>query len=137
MQKATNVYNKNDLNKNEEEVYIGDKIPYKEILNYLNQVTGKQYRASTKKNQELIRARWNEGFREGDFFRVIDNKAQTWQGTEMDKFLRPATLFGTKFEGYLNEIPQFDNIKKGGIMNDFQRAHAELQAELREMEDDI
>ena len=26
----------------------------------------------------------------------------SWQGTEWEKFLRPETLFGTKFEGYLN-----------------------------------
>ena len=38
-----------------------------------------------------------------DFQRVIDNKCADWKGTEWEKYLRPATLFGTKFESYLNQ----------------------------------
>ena len=37
-----------------------------------------------------------------DFKTVIDKKSREWIGTEFEKFLRPETLFGTKFEGYLN-----------------------------------
>jgi hypothetical protein len=40
-----------------------------------------------------------------DFKRVIDIKAAEWLGTENDQYLRPQTLFGTKFEGYLNQKP--------------------------------
>lgn len=40
-----------------------------------------------------------------DFKRVIDWKSSEWAGTEMEKYLRPETLFGTKFEGYLNAAP--------------------------------
>ncbi|NCB45345.1 MAG: hypothetical protein EOM59_22360, partial [Clostridia bacterium] len=35
---------------------------------------------------------------------VIDKKCAQWKGTDMDKYLRPSTLFNaSKFEGYLNE----------------------------------
>lgn len=80
------------------------KIPYDEIIQYLNTKADREFRSTTKKNQSLIRARFNEGFTLEDFKTVIDNKITTWKGKpEWDKYLRPETLFGTKFEGYLNE----------------------------------
>lgn len=77
--------------------------PYKDVIDYLNQQTGKNYKSITKKNQTVIRARTDEGFSLDDFKRVIDNKVAEWKGTNMEKYLRPETLFGTKFEGYLNQ----------------------------------
>lgn len=77
--------------------------PYKDVIDYLNQQTGKNYKSTTKKNQTVIRARTDEGFSLDDFKRVIDNKVVEWKGTNMEKYLRPETLFGTKFEGYLNQ----------------------------------
>lgn len=76
---------------------------YQPIINYLNEKTGKRYKHTTNKTQTVIKARWNEGFTEDDFKKVIDNKVAEWKGTDMEKFLRPETLFGTKFEGYLNQ----------------------------------
>lgn len=83
-------------------------IPYSKIIAYLNEQTGKSYKA-VGKNNDLIKARWNEGYSLEEFKRVIDNKVATWKGvtfqdgTSGDNYLRPATLFGTKFDGYLNE----------------------------------
>lgn len=77
--------------------------PYRDVIDYLNQSTGKNYKSTTKKNQTVIRARSDEGFSLDDFKRVIDNKVAEWKGTKMEKYLRPETLFGTKFEGYLNQ----------------------------------
>lgn len=77
--------------------------PYKDVIDYLNKQTGKNYKSTTKKNQTVIRARTDEGFSLDDFKRVIDNKVAEWKGTNMEKYLRPETLFGTKFEGYLNQ----------------------------------
>lgn len=79
---------------------------YQPIINYLNEKTGKHYKHTTNKTQTVIKARWNEGFTEDDFKKVIDNKVAEWKGTDMEKFLRPETLFGTKFEGYLNQKTQ-------------------------------
>ena len=45
-----------------------------------------------------------------DFIAVIDKKTAEWMGTKWEKFLRPETLFGPKFESYLNQ----NATKKGG-----------------------
>ncbi|EGQ1770386.1 phage protein [Staphylococcus pseudintermedius] len=96
--------NNNNTN-NDSNILSGDPTayPYREVINYLNKQTGKQYKSTTKKNQTVIRARTDEGFSLDDFKRVIDNKVSEWKGTDMEKYLRPETLFGTKFEGYLNQ----------------------------------
>ena len=86
----------------EEEIEIDINI-YSSIINYLNSSAKTKFRQSNKKTKTLIKARINEGFTEEDFFRVIDNKVREWANTEMEKYLRPETLFGTKFEGYLNQ----------------------------------
>jgi uncharacterized phage protein (TIGR02220 family) len=80
-----------------------DTIPFREIISALNEAVGTSYKSSTKKNQELIQARWNEGFRLPDFSTVIRKKVAQWKGTENEQYLRPLTLFGTKFESYLNQ----------------------------------
>jgi len=80
-------------------------IPYQKIVDYLNQKTGSEYKHTTKKTRRLIRARWNEGFKFKDFITVIDKKCDEWlNDKEMVKYLRPVTLFGTKFESYLNQL---------------------------------
>ena len=79
-------------------------IPYDEIIGYLNEKTGKGFKLSSIKTRELIHARYREGFTLEDFNRVIDLKAADWQSDPAwNKFLRPETLFGTKFEAYLNQ----------------------------------
>ena len=74
-----------------------------EIVSHLNKITGSNYRTSTIKTQTLIKARMNEGFSVEDFKTVINNKHQEWNTSEMSVYLRPETLFGTKFESYLNQ----------------------------------
>ena len=74
----------------------------KYIVDYLNQKTNSSYRPNTPKTISLIKARLSEGFTVDDFKKVIDTMTAEWRGTDMEKFLRPETLFGTKFEGYLN-----------------------------------
>ena len=82
------------------------KADYDEIINYLNQKTGKNFRTGTPKTKRLIDNRTNEGFTTDDFKQVIDNKSREWiHDAKMKTYLRPETLFGTKFEGYLNETP--------------------------------
>ena len=73
------------------------------IINYLNEITGSRYKHNTDKTKKVIHARLAEGFSIDDFKKVIDKKSQDWKGTEWEKYLRPETLFGTKFEGYLNQ----------------------------------
>lgn len=79
-------------------------VPYQQIVDYLNEKTGKQYKHTTKKTQSLIKARTKEGFSLDDFKQVIDNMSSQWMNdSKMNQYLRPETLFGTKFEGYLNQ----------------------------------
>ena len=83
-----------------------DEIPFKEIIEYLNHAANRNYKVGNSKTKNLIRARWNDGFNINDFKKVIDIKTKQWLGNaDMTKYIRPETLFGTKFESYLNEVP--------------------------------
>lgn len=94
----------------------GDGIPYGEIVRHLNEAVGASYRPGSKKTRQLIRARWEEGFRLPDFISVIDTMEDAWgDDPKMIAYLRPETLFGTKFEGYLNR----PKTRKGG--GDFEK----------------
>ena len=75
----------------------------KDIIDYLNLVLNTNYRYKTVNTQKHINARLNDGYVFEDFKTVIDKKVKEWKGTPMEKFLRPDTLFGTKFESYLNQ----------------------------------
>lgn len=87
---------------------------YTIVVQHLNEKAGTKYRASGSKTQKVIHARVAEGFTLDDFITVIDKKTAEWMGTEWEKFLRPETLFGPKFESYLNQ----NATKKGGQQND-------------------
>lgn len=91
-----------DINTNKDKGVIGGK-EVDEIINYLNIKAGTNYKTTTKKTKEIIKARMNEGFKVDDFKTVIDKKCDEWIGREMEKYLRPETLFSNKFEGYLNQ----------------------------------
>ena len=81
-------------------------IPFEEIINHLNLRTEKSYRHNSKKTKEFIQTRWKEGFTLDDFKRVVDNQTIKWKDDgKMREYLRPETLFGTKFESYLNATP--------------------------------
>lgn len=73
------------------------------VISHLNEVAGTSFRANSDKALKHIGARLNDGFSADDMISVIDRKCSQWLGTDMAKFLRPETLFGPKFEGYLNE----------------------------------
>lgn len=79
-----------------------DPIPYASIVSYLNEKAGADFKPSSKATKDHIRARWSEGFRVEDFQTVIDYKTEEWLSDEkMQQYLRPQTLFATKFESYL------------------------------------
>lgn len=95
--------------------------PYKAVIDYLNTKMGTDYKSSSKDSQKHIRARFQEGYKLEDFYTVIDKKVREWKGTEWEKFLRPATLFGTKFESYLNQKGRMNSTSTGGNkFNNFQ-----------------
>lgn len=98
---STEIENNNadkDIDKEKEE----DREIYIKVIQHLNEKAGTRYKPSSSKTKTCIHARLAEGFTLDDFYMVIDKKCAEWIGTEWEKFLRPETLFGTKFEGYLN-----------------------------------
>lgn len=76
---------------------------YKEILGYLLDKSGRSFKPTAEKNKKVINGRLSDGYTVDDFKRVIDWKVYQWQGTSNEMYLRPETLFGNKFEGYLND----------------------------------
>lgn len=100
--------NKNDNNEKNDK----NNIMVAEIISYLNEKTGKNFKSGVAKNRDLIKARLKEGYSVEDFKKVIDIKVTEWLNDEnMSKFLRPETLFSNKFEGYLNQKPK-QEVKK-------------------------
>jgi len=93
--KPTNKNNINKISNKNKEIYIA-------ICDCLNRYAKTNYKASSAATQRLINARVAEGFTVEDFETVIKKKCAEWKGSEMEKYLRPETLFGTKFENYLN-----------------------------------
>ncbi len=77
--------------------------PYEDIVDYLNLKAGTKFRQSSEDTRKHIRARINDGYTIDDFKAVIDKKVSEWKGTDREIYLRPSTLFGTKFESYLNQ----------------------------------
>ena len=94
-----------------EEAAIKDleKTKHKELwipIVYLNQVANKRYKF-VDKTKRLLLARFKEGYTLEDFKQVIDIKTAEWKDSpEFSKYLRPETLFGSKFDGYLNQKPK-------------------------------
>lgn len=113
-QKDNGLNNGLNINKNDKEgkneKNEKNKDIYRSVIGYLNQQAGTNYKTSGKATQRLIDARLNEKFSEDDFKRVIDNKvADANNPKDMfdEKYLRPQTLFGNKFEAYLNQRPKY------------------------------
>ncbi len=93
--------NKNVKNGNNEK---NNNVPYSEIVYFLNKQTGKNFKTTSGRTKDLINARFNEGYTFEDFKTVIVKKSKQWKNhKDMNKYLRPETLFSNKFEGYLNE----------------------------------
>ena len=112
---------KNDKNgKNDITTLSGNPTAHVEIITYLNSVCGTRYNPSTKATREHINARLREGYTVADFKTVIDKKVNEWgKRPEMVQYLRPQTLFGTKFESYLNQpyvSGQKLNTTRAGLM---------------------
>jgi len=92
------------VKESKEEKRKEEKIPYEEILEDLNQKINSNYRSKSTKTRELIKAKWEEGFILEDFKTVHRKKVADWQtDNKMRPFLRPITLYGLKFESYLNQ----------------------------------
>lgn len=118
---SNNIYNNLENNKLDksnlyslEENTGKDIMPSKElsanikcIIDYLNESINAKYKYNTKETINLIKARFKDGYVLDDFYDVIDKKVKEWLGTDMEQYLRPSTLFGNKFENYVNQKTYF------------------------------
>lgn len=120
----TSINNTSNNNINRIDILSGNptRIPYKEIIDYLNEKTGKKFSHKSKANQKLIQARFNEDNSKEDFFTVIDNMTAQWKGNpKMDEYLRPKTLFSGNFDNYKNQTAKINN-ESNQYIDAFQRA---------------
>ena len=104
-----------------------------DIIKYLNQKTGKEFRHSTQATVRLIEARLNDGYTVEDFKKVIDNKTAEWKGTEQEQYLRPETLFApSHFESYLNQktIKRKTGTLSGEMKHDYDMDELRKRAKL-------
>lgn len=87
----------------------------KEIVEYLNEKAEKNFKHTSKSTQAHIKARLREGYTVEDFKTVIDKKVSAWwNDPKFNEYLRPQTLFNTKFESYLNGKDKDDFYRFGG-----------------------
>ncbi len=105
--------------------------PVQEVIEYLNDKAGTSFRVTSATTKALVTARCNDGFTLDDFKSVIDKKVDEWKDTEMAVYIRPSTLFGTKFESYKNQLPGkkrpgFNNIQQNDY--DFEALEKELMS---------
>lgn len=92
-----------NLTENENEI--------EDIIEYLNKNTNKNFKTTTEKTKTTINARLKEGFTLDDFKAVIDIKVKHWlNDSKFSEYLRPETLFGTKFESYLNSDKSYKKV---------------------------
>lgn len=108
---STNLPSTEGSNKDNVEQKPDDPIPYREIIDYLNQKTGKAFKHTAASHKKLVKARWSEEYTLEQFKQVIDNKCEDWlDDPHWGQYLQPSTLFGNKFDQYLNQ--QSKNVKR-------------------------
>ena len=95
--------NNKDNKLNKDNKVIKDTLPpYQQIIDFLNEKAEKKFR-NVESHKKFIKARWNDGFTFEEFKKVILIKTAEWFNTESDMYLQPSTLFGNKFDNYLNQ----------------------------------
>jgi uncharacterized phage protein (TIGR02220 family) len=104
---AANRWKKQEVNSSANSSANSIKVKYSKerihaIVGFLNSTCGTAFRDSGVATQRHISARIAEGYTDDDFKAVILYKHKEWSSDpKMRAYLRPETLFGTKFEGYL------------------------------------
>lgn len=115
--------NNTSFNNTNNNMSSSEKIPFKQIIDHLNQITESRFSSKSSDTQKHIKARWSEGNTFEDFISVIEVKSKQWKDNkEMSKYLRPSTLFSAKnFENYKGEAiaEKKANQKQNEKVNDF------------------
>lgn len=100
---SDSVNDSDNVNK-KEDIETDNSVLVRDIVRVLNQATQSDFRPSSKSTSRLISARINDGYTFDEFNSVILHKTAQWKNDpKMKIYLRPETLFSTKFESYLQE----------------------------------
>lgn len=106
-----------DTNQNQNPENKNGKIPYAEIIDLLNLLVKTNYQHTAKQTRRFIQARFHDGFTKEDFFTVIRKMSVEWgSDPKMRVYLRPETLFGNKFESYLNRPEKFQKSNTNSVI---------------------
>lgn len=91
-----------DKYKDKDKEYVASVVS--EVVDHFNERAGTNYRKENPNTVELITSLLKRGHTVEDMRLVIDTKAEEWlHNKKMCSFIRPSTLFGNKFEKYLEE----------------------------------
>ena len=106
-----------EIKSNKKEI-VEKRLDVVQIIAHLNAKSNKQYRASSKATERLVKSRLREGYTLDDFKKVIDLKVRHWlDDSKWHKYLRPSTLFSaTHFENYLQEVTTLQSENNRGYI---------------------
>lgn len=111
--KENNIKEKKKFDSKREQHKIRTENIITSAISFLNKTVGSDYKLTSEKTRSLLRARLRE-YRIDDIRAVIVKKHKEWKGTEFERFLRPETLFGNKFESYFQQkevVPKSEQYK--------------------------
>lgn len=104
-----------------------------QVINYLNSKTGSSYETDND-TTDMVLALTKQGYDLDDMKRVIDKKSSEWLGDNlMAHYLRPSTLFGSKFKEYL-QAPEPRQAEEAKPVVDTEALQEERQEKSDELE---
>lgn len=123
--KCTSANSDNSIYINKDKKYVDrinkekkNKEIYSNIIQHFNLKCNKSYKLDSDVFIDYIDKLIGKGFSEQDMISVIDQKAKEWTNTKYAQYLRPSTLFGDKFEIYLNDCQSVkeDYKRRGNVI---------------------
>ena len=128
----TNTDTNKDTGTNTESPEQSDDISLS-LVSYLNSKTGSSY-SDTEQVRELIESKLDDGYSIEDLKSVIDKKSVEWScDGKMRSYLRPSTLFGDKFEEYLNSPEPVEVQEQRKSLEQFQHLQEEREKKSGEL----
>lgn len=74
------------------------------VIGRLNDLSDKKFRYDTEGTLYLIRCKIGDGYTEENLLLVVEEMCRRWKDDPVSRlWMRPETLFGKHFEGYLQE----------------------------------
>jgi len=97
----------NTTERNSENLRYRYDVSIKKVVEYMNS----KFKMDYKTNNKHVKSILKQGFTIEEMIIVIDKKYADWFNTDQEQYLRPSTLFGDKFEEYLNAKSKEQRLK--------------------------